>query len=150
MWSGKQQVVPLAEIWQHQLILRYVLTGRKPMGFDKSEFWARARFAEELLDALHIHSVTRQGNQPVPIKVEIAAYDLRGALYLSVWQDLVQRMRFRYCARRDCPDHGLTRVPFEANRSDKIYCSWYCGHIVAVRNIRMGKRKRTSRKRRKS
>jgi hypothetical protein len=141
-WTTARLPVSLVEIWQHQAIIRCVLTGEKPNLLGKTRVWAEQRFAEMLLDALHIQSVMRQGNQPVPTKVEIGAYDVRGALYLSVWQDRVREMRFRYCAREDCPEHGPTRAPFEVTRPDRVYCSWYCGHLEAVRNKRASTRKR--------
>jgi hypothetical protein len=53
--------------------------------------------------------------------------------------DFLKNIRFKICARPDCAK------PFPADRTNKIYCEQYCGHLVSVRN----KRKRASRPKRR-
>lgn len=51
--------------------------------------------------------------------------------------DLISGAAFHVCQRLDCG------IPFSGRK--RKYCSWYCGHIVAVRTGRERKSKRRSR-----
>jgi len=44
--------------------------------------------------------------------------------------DFLRGVRFKICARPDCAK------PFAADRTNKIYCEQYCGHLVSVREKR--------------
>lgn len=52
-----------------------------------------------------------------------------GAIKTATTVDFLRGSKFSLCSRVDC------RQPFEA-RSGKLYCSWYCAHIVSVRKGR--------------
>jgi|SRR5580692_2531906 hypothetical protein len=61
------------------------------------------------------------------------------AMNTATMVDFLKGVRFRNCARQDCPN------VFPADRRGKIYCEQYCGHLVSIRN----KRKRASRPKRR-
>src|SRR5215831_5214137 len=52
------------------------------------------------------------------------------AIYTATMVDFMKGVRFRNCARQDCPN------VFPADRKGKVYCQQYCGHIVSVRRNR--------------
>jgi hypothetical protein len=53
------------------------------------------------------------------------------AIRISVTIDLLQRVKFKICARRDCA------APFSVtSRHRREYCSQYCGHLESVRRGR--------------
>lgn len=54
-----------------------------------------------------------------------------GAIIASIQLDLLQGAQFRVCARPDCHN-----PPFKVEARQKIYCSYECAHLVAVRNKR--------------
>jgi hypothetical protein len=58
------------------------------------------------------------------------------AIRATITIDLLQRVEFRICARRDC------RAPYaiESGHARK-YCTQYCGHLVSVRKNRREQRK---------
>jgi hypothetical protein len=146
VWERGRRRVPLAEFWKDQETIRYLLTDRKPEKFTESKRSIQTIFERELVKALYVQSVYHQRWLPLPPTIELAVSGTRGTLYLSVWQDLARKARFRYCAREDCPDYGPLKSPFEVTRPDKVYCGQYCAHLVSLRN----QRARKKRKRRKS
>lgn len=146
VWERGKRSIPLSEFWKDQDTIRYLLTDRKPEEFSASRRTVQMTFERALLEALYVQSVYHQRWLPLPPTIELAVFGTRGCLYLSVWQDLVRKARFRYCAREDCPDYGPLKSPFEVTRLDRVYCSQYCAHLVSLRN----QRARKKRKRRKS
>ena len=73
----------------------------------------------------------------------IETTDAYHMLLATVFSDVARGLRFKKCARKDCGD------PFEAKPNyGKVFCSWYCGHLVAQRNKRQqGKKERERAKR---
>jgi hypothetical protein len=66
------------------------------------------------------------------------------AICMTVTIDLLHRVKFKICARRDC---GL---PFAVSSKHKRkYCTQYCGHLESVRrnrkptHVQVGNRKRS-------
>jgi len=58
----------------------------------------------------------------------------RDAIRMTVTIDLLKKLRFRTCARRDCA------LPFAIQSKHKRkYCSQYCGHLESVRRNRKPK-----------
>jgi hypothetical protein len=59
----------------------------------------------------------------------------------SIYIDRLRGIRFGTCARKDCEQP----FPIESKRR-KIYCKWYCGHLVSMRKTRRKKRLALSKK----
>ena len=72
----------------------------------------------------------------------ITTLTFEDALAASVRIDHLLGAKIRKCERQDCP------VTFSApaTKENKIFCSWYCGHITSVRKKRDKDRKAKGRK----
>lgn len=137
-WARYDSRIPLANIWVDHAKITCLLTGLRPEGFPISKSLAQMELGRELLKHLQLHSI--RTHREYPTELELAVFDVRGALYISTWQDLLRDVKFRYCAREDCPDHNPKRTPFEVTRPDRVYCSTYCGHLVSLRRKRASAR----------
>lgn len=94
-----------------------------------------AEFAKAPLETLQSRfrvSFDLRGGSPV---AEIAVNSALDAMIATLHVDAVNGARFRECKRPDCPN-----APFalESNH-DRIYCSYECAHLMAVRASRQRK-----------
>jgi len=142
VWQRWKRIVPVAEFWQHQTTLAFLLTNRKPKEHTETRVWTENKLSNVLTESLYIRSIYRAPWLKLPATIEFGVDETRGALYLSVWRDRFHKAEFRYCARVDCADHGAFKVPFEVTRRDKEYCSQYCAHLVSLRKKRARKQRR--------
>lgn len=60
------------------------------------------------------------------------------AIIATIQLDKLQGSTFRICARADC-----NNPPFKVESRHKIYCSFDCAHLVAVRNSRAREARKT-------
>ncbi len=59
------------------------------------------------------------------------------AILATIYIDHLRRLRFRFCARRDC------RRPFEIrSRHKRKYCQQYCAHLESLRRMRNRKKRK--------
>jgi hypothetical protein len=64
-------------------------------------------------------------------KAIFAAITCQEILLATVYADLIQGYRFKFCKRKDC------RMPFAVTSGHKrSYCSQYCGHLESLRKSR--------------
>jgi hypothetical protein len=76
--------------------------------------------------------------------VTVVAHDPLEAIVITVHIDRLRHVRFKSCARPDC------RKPFAlSSRHHRMYCTWYCGHVVSGRNTYRRKRLKQSNRRRR-
>jgi len=128
--------VPLSEIWEVQRIYRELLGDpgqlrqkfgpRPPVNAPISD---REKFAWITSDenTLPVHIEWRRG-RATAIAEAISWHEM---MTTTTQIDLLLGARFRYCRRPDC------NIPFPVvTKHRKIYCSWYCAHIEAVRRTR--------------
>jgi hypothetical protein len=146
VWEAGGAELKLSELQEDEKTIRFVLTGERPPSFATARRWAVAKVNDVVFSKLEKQAMRLNNPEAPTALLELAVLDLRGALYLSTWQDLLEKSPYRYCARSDCPDHNPTKTPFRANRRDQIYCSQYCAHLVSVRNRRAKQGKRKSRR----
>lgn len=79
----------------------------------------------------------KSGRHEAVIKVD----NTLSALLLTIYVDHLRGLKYQFCARKDC---GKPFAPPSAHKMK--YCSWYCGHLVAVRKSRARARKRSKTK----
>ena len=146
VWDARWSEIKLKEVKEDEKAIRFLLTGKRPPGFATPKPWVLVRIQQALLaSGLTVQAIRMDNPEAPPGLLELAIFDVRGALYLSTWQDLLEKSDYRYCARKDCRTHGPTTAPFRANRQDQIYCTWDCAHVVAMRNQRAKQRIRKKR-----
>jgi hypothetical protein len=146
-WDRQFTTFVVEDLWKDQLAIRFLLTGKPNESFGKDSPWPFNMLQRVLLQSLQLHSIWMYEPLKIPPTLELSSVGTRAALYVSVWLDLVRKAEFRYCARPDCPEYKPTQNPFEAKRTDQIYCSQYCAHVESQRRKR-AERKHGSRKRR--
>jgi hypothetical protein len=66
----------------------------------------------------------------VPVGV-VTITDGMQLLLATIFTDLVRGLKFKYCARRDCPNLFIIE-----SRHKRKYCRQYCGHLESVRKQR--------------
>src|SRR5215469_14683407 len=114
--------IPVSHVWRTQDFCRELLgnpaqlrtefTSSRPWYFDK---------------ALPMH-LEWHGKYPIAVLQAITFTEMMAATFQF---DLARRARFRYCKRPDC------NIPFPViTKHHKVYCSWPCAHLEAVRNSR--------------
>jgi len=141
-WIDDYRPLSEREIWEIQWILQQELLNRratKPAS--PSDPWSRsfadtirARIGHYGLDLL----VQLQDGEFVGLMRESTALD---AILCSIVVDRVRKFRFKICARSECGAiYELT------SRHRRMYCSYRCAHLIAVRSGRR-RLKRASSKR---
>lgn len=160
-FNGRALPLTLEELWRQQSDWRSLLENPDAL---RSQFSTpppseatpheKLKFSVNSLafNTLQIHvawqkQTRRQENgqkntavEPVAVLQTITGWEM---LVATTHLDLLQRANFQRCQRSDCG------IPFTGR--ERKYCSWYCGHIVSVRNGRVpkgrGKRKKNAKKR---
>jgi hypothetical protein len=146
-WDRQFTTFVVDDIWKDQLAIRFLLTGKPNESFGKHSPLPFYILQRVLLESLQFHGIWMSEPAKIPPTLDLAFFGTRAALYVSVWLDLARKAEVRSCARTDCPAHKPTQSPFEAKRTDQIYCSQYCAHVESQRRKR-AERKHGSRKRR--
>ena len=132
--------VSLSQLWEVQRYYRELLANadeiRRKFGpsppadapiTDKTGFAVVTTFE----NTLPMHIEWRRGHATAVVEA-ITCHEM---LMVTTQMDLLRGARFRYCQRPDC------HIPFPVTTEHrKIYCSWYCGHIEAVRRTRKGQK----------
>lgn len=112
-YQGKEYLV-LSRIWQFQDVCRKALVG-------PANDWLIA--AHSMLPPL--------SSRPEYPHLHWRVGDCERAIRTTITIDLVNKAKFRVCARHDC------RTPFKVeNRHKHMYCCQYCGHIESIRRQR--------------
>ncbi|SRR6266852_6225378 len=137
--QGWAAPIALSDMWDVQRDYRKLLADpgqlRRRFGLpppatapidEKKAFAIRTTFE----NTLPVHIEWRRGHA-----IAVAEAVTWNEMMMATMQiDLLQGARFVCCRRPDC------HIPFPVTTAHhKIYCSWYCGHIEAVRRSRKGK-----------
>ena len=135
-WDGETTSLSADYFWQEQEVVRAIMTSRKFKGHSPADL---------LREALGDIDV-RLDNVDIPERgaptMLMSIRDTRSAIYLSLWSDKARNAKYRFCARRDCPEHRAGTVPFEVQRRDQVYCQQYCAHVASQRQKRTEERRR--------
>ena len=122
-------------------LMEWTSPWRRPRLALPADFWdEQARIREVLKKGGHFWPWTQMDFSPrseFPHYLHEDGFCLH-AMNTATMVDFLKGVRFRSCARQDCPNI------FPADRKGKIYCEQYCGHMVSVRKKRRleGQRKR--------
>jgi hypothetical protein len=146
-WEGQSESFLVEDLWNDQQAIRFLLTGEPNESFRKHSPKPFEILQLTLLESLQFHGIWMWELAKIPPTLELAGIGAKGALFVSVWLDLARKARFRYCARPDCPEHKPIQSPFEAGRTDQIYCSQYCAHVESQRRKRAERKHRLHKRR---
>ena len=123
---------PVSEFWEWQDICRRLMTN--PLAF-----WSDAypHLDQEKKEALNDFTVRLQMTaENKQFQAITRVWGTLRLILLSIFIDLLNRAKFRQCARPDC--FGIFQIE---TRHRRIYCSQYCGHLESIRRNRRRKKK---------
>ena len=142
LFHGRALPIFLSELWREQTMW---LEGLRNISRLKEQFGPppgitarpieRLRYAAEtkFFNEMPLHIEWRKGGPFAAINTLTATEMLIAATHV----DLLCGAKFANCKRKDCG------IPYPVtSRHKRKYCSWDCGHIVAVRNSRKPKKGR--------
>ncbi len=108
-----------------KLLTSPIVSWRKLKGFDRSKL----EMVHAFLEFGSILNFDLSG--AVPKAYVDSSSGLLEAIILTVFFERLRGDKYRECARPDCD-----AVFRQETRHKRKFCSWYCGHLVSVRNNR--------------
>lgn len=124
-----ERAVPAAKFWDTQERFRQALTA-PIMG------WLYKRLDKDYQIENQDHNMLlRTHLYPNYPYHRVRVFGCEPAMLMTITIDLLNQVKFRICARKDCG------TPFALTDPRKVFCCQYCGHIESVRNNRKGKHK---------
>jgi hypothetical protein len=123
---------PVSEFWEWQDTCKLLMTN--PLAF-WSEVYPRLDQAKrEVLNDFTVRLQVTVENKRFQAITRV--WGTLRLILLSIFIDLLNRAKFRQCARPDC--FGIFQIE---TRHRRIYCSQYCGHLESVRRNRRTNKK---------